>query len=59
MKLKCPLSLWLRAAPGRQGTRALGNPHTGEVQAVPRHIEISNNLAKTICRGLSIPKPPG
>jgi hypothetical protein len=33
------------------------NPQTGEVEAVPRHIEISNNLARKICRGLSIPDP--
>ena len=33
------------------------NPRTGEVQAVPRHIEISNNLARKICRGLSVPDP--
>ena len=33
------------------------NPSTGEVEAVPRHVEISNNLARKICRGLSIPDP--
>ncbi|TMH70288.1 MAG: addiction module toxin, HicA family [Betaproteobacteria bacterium] len=33
------------------------NPQTGQVQAVPRHIEISNNLARKICRGLSVPDP--
>ena len=32
------------------------NPQTGEVEAVPRHIEIPNKLAKKICRGLSIPE---
>jgi len=31
------------------------NPKTGEVEAVPRHTEISNKLAKKICHGLSIP----
>ena len=31
------------------------NPRSGEVEAVPRHTEISNNLAKKICCGLSIP----
>jgi hypothetical protein len=33
------------------------NPQTGQVEAVPRHVEISNNLARKICRGLSIPDP--
>ena len=33
------------------------NPQSGQVEAVPRHIEISNNLARKICRGLSIPNP--
>jgi hypothetical protein len=33
------------------------NPQTGGVEAIPRHIEISNNLARKICRGLSIPDP--
>jgi predicted RNA binding protein YcfA (HicA-like mRNA interferase family) len=32
------------------------NPQTGEVEAVPRHVEIPNKLAKKICRGLSIPE---
>jgi len=31
------------------------NPATGEVEAVPRHTEISNKLARKICRGLSVP----
>jgi len=31
------------------------NPTTGEVEAVPRHAEIANRLAKKICRGLSVP----
>lgn len=31
------------------------NPKTGAVEAVPRHTEIKNLLAKKICRGLSIP----
>jgi len=35
------------------------NPVTGEVEAVPRHIEISNQLARKICRGLSIPEIGG
>jgi predicted RNA binding protein YcfA (HicA-like mRNA interferase family) len=30
------------------------NPRTGAVEAIPRHAEISNNLARKICRGLSV-----
>lgn len=32
------------------------NPETGELEAVPRHVEIPNKLARKICRGLSIPE---
>lgn len=32
------------------------NPKTGAVEAIPRHTEISNNLARKICRGLSVPE---
>ena len=32
------------------------NPKTGAVEAIPRHTEIKNLLAKKICRGLSIPE---
>lgn len=32
------------------------NPLTGAVQAVPRHTEIPNALARSICRGLDIPE---
>ena len=32
------------------------NPQTGQTEAVPRHREIANQLAKKICRGLSIPE---
>ena len=32
------------------------NPATGAVEAVPRHIEIPNLLARKICRGLGIPE---
>jgi mRNA interferase HicA len=32
------------------------NPKTGAVEAVPRHVEVSNNLARKICRNLSIPE---
>lgn len=34
------------------------NPQTGQIQAVPRHVEIPNVLARRICRGLSIPELP-
>ncbi|HET9477290.1 MAG TPA: type II toxin-antitoxin system HicA family toxin [Dehalococcoidia bacterium] len=30
------------------------NPRTGAVEAVPRHAEIANSLARKICRSLSI-----
>lgn len=33
------------------------NPQTGEVEAVPRHAEIADRLARKTCRGLSIPEP--
>jgi predicted RNA binding protein YcfA (HicA-like mRNA interferase family) len=32
------------------------NPRTGEVEAVPRHTEVSDRLAAKICRGLSVPE---
>jgi mRNA interferase HicA len=32
------------------------NPRTGAVEAVPRHTEIANRLAKKICRNLSVPE---
>jgi mRNA interferase HicA len=35
------------------------NPQTGQVEAVPRHTEVPNLLAKKICRGLSIPEMEG
>jgi len=31
------------------------NPNTGQVEAVPRHAEIPDILARKICRGLSVP----
>ncbi len=30
------------------------NPRTGRMEAVPRHTEIPNLLARKICRGLSV-----
>ena len=35
------------------------NPRTGHAEALPRHAEIPNLLARKICRKLSIPDPPG
>jgi len=32
------------------------NPATGEVEAVPRHVEIPDKLARKTCRGLSVPE---
>jgi mRNA interferase HicA len=32
------------------------NPATGEVEAVPRHVEIPNLLVKKICRRLAVPE---
>jgi hypothetical protein len=32
------------------------NPKTGQVEAIPRHNEIADILAKKICRGLSVPE---
>jgi len=32
------------------------NPQTGQVEAVPRHTEIPDLLARKICRGLSVPE---
>ena len=35
------------------------NPQTGHAEAVPRHVDFSNLLAKRICRKLSVTDPPG
>lgn len=32
------------------------NPVNGAVEAVPRHTEIQNGLARKICRGLGVPE---
>ncbi|MDP2936921.1 MAG: type II toxin-antitoxin system HicA family toxin [Dehalococcoidia bacterium] len=32
------------------------NPRTGAIEAIPRHTETPNKLARKICRGLSIPE---
>jgi len=33
------------------------NPKTGAIEAVPRHTEIADQLARKICRNLSVPEP--
>ncbi len=33
------------------------NPNNGAVEAVPRHTEIKNNLARSVCRRLGVPDP--
>ena len=33
------------------------NPRTGAVEAVPRHAEIAEQLARKICRNLSVVEP--
>jgi predicted RNA binding protein YcfA (HicA-like mRNA interferase family) len=35
------------------------NPQTGRKEAIPRHTEIKKFLARSICRNLSVPSPPG
>ncbi len=34
-----------------------GNPTNGRRSAVPRHSEVSDHLARKICRDLGIPDP--
>ncbi|MHB1309296.1 MAG: type II toxin-antitoxin system HicA family toxin [Limisphaerales bacterium] len=33
------------------------NPDTGQKEAIPRHAEIDDHLARKICRGFSISDP--
>jgi mRNA interferase HicA len=35
------------------------NSQTGKVEAIPRHTEISNRLARKICNSLSVPEIGG
>jgi hypothetical protein len=35
------------------------NPATGEVESVPRLVEIGKHLSRKICRQLSVPEPRG
>lgn len=41
----------------REGSKhsIYSNPATGDTSAVPRHTEIADNLARKICKDLSIP----
>jgi len=32
------------------------NPRTGTIEAIPRHAEVANLLAKKICRNLDVPE---
>jgi predicted RNA binding protein YcfA (HicA-like mRNA interferase family) len=32
------------------------NPATGQTEAIPRHTEVADLLARKICRGLSVPE---
>jgi mRNA interferase HicA len=32
------------------------NPETGKTEAIPRHTEVADLLARKICRGLSVPE---
>lgn len=32
------------------------NPSAGGIESIPRHSEISDQLAKKICKGLSVPR---
>ena len=32
------------------------NPKTGAVEAVPRHTEVANKLARKVCRNLAVPE---
>jgi mRNA interferase HicA len=32
------------------------NPNTGKIEAVPRHTEVADILARKICRGPSVPE---
>jgi predicted RNA binding protein YcfA (HicA-like mRNA interferase family) len=43
----------------REGTRhtIYVNRNAGRSSAVPRHSEITNNMARKICRDLGVPSP--
>jgi len=48
-------------APVREGAShsIWSNPQTGRSEAIPRHSDIKKHLARSICRHLSVPVPPG
>ncbi|MGD0811982.1 MAG: type II toxin-antitoxin system HicA family toxin [Verrucomicrobiota bacterium] len=48
-------------APEREnGSHSIwSNPHTGRKESIPRRNEIKKHLARSICRNLSVPDPPG
>ncbi|GDY21816.1 addiction module toxin, HicA family protein [Verrucomicrobiota bacterium] len=48
-------------APVREGGShsIWANPKTGRREAIPRHNEIKKHLARSICKNLSVPIPPG
>ena len=48
-------------APVREGGShsIWSNPQTGRKESIPRHNEIKKHLARSICRNLSVPVPPG
>ena len=35
------------------------NPATGVRETIPRHTELKDRLARSICRRLGVPDPPG
>jgi len=55
-----PAAAWMRAvaAATEGGSHSIWrNPVTNEIQAIPRHSEIGENLVRKICRKLSLPDP--
>jgi hypothetical protein len=63
MKRRAPLSHLPEhgCAPVREGANhsIWINPQTGRREANPRHNDIKKHLARSICRHLSVPIPPG
>jgi hypothetical protein len=51
-----PAEAWLLSKREGSSHSLWTNPATGAVEAIPRHTEISNLLARKICRNLSIPE---
>jgi len=48
-------------APVREGAShsIWTNPQSGRKESIPRHNEIKKHLARSICRNLAVPVPPG